>query len=886
MLGGKKDIKKFVFANRANVLYLHDGSENHIDKCILQAIPIKNDDFHVRSENQTLNILINPVNDQIPEPVNNKVLVVWQNSVTSITTDDLSYSDNDTEAEDLLYDINPPSGGHLAMKRAPDRKLHRFTQKDIDKGNLVFVANSAHTDAQRGGFNFEVSDGKHTSERTRFEIELRKLEITLTTSSKFKAHPGERIQITQADLWATTNDRERNRTITFTVERKAEHGNVVSETGGFLSKFTQHDIFNGRVYFQPHEEIPEWSSIDFFTFTASSAPARTLSHQSFYVQITYERDDGVSLAALKPLEVIEGGSIIITPRQVDASNFYKKIPPGLSQADFDLSFTLAQPPQYGKLLMSGRKMTAGYEFSQEDLNKQRIKYVHDHSDTKHDYIGIETSLMDLRRENAPNLIDAKFNVTVNVEGVNDNEPELRDKNKLIQLINGIPNKIELDLVDKDGDVVNVTIISPSPLGTFVKGKQSTTAIEHFTNMDDDIYFVPAANVQLDKPGLMTISFTDGGTAAYEPLRLILRQLTLTLDTPGYIHIRQGQFALELGAEHMNVTTNGYVEDVQCEVTVSPESGHLMQKGEKIGTFSATSFLNGEIVLIVENTKMVKDLIALTCTNKDVSKSVELEILVVSAIQTNPAGSFALNPSAPTAFNGDVSLQLGQLREYFPLSFTPKQNDYVQFVQIKNSRLRRADENLTVTTDEEIELIEWNGYRFSPIENFTTDYMNDVFVHVIKKPEDEDEKIRISVDVGASGIPTVPFVFDAHLAKANNHTLLPYYGLSLNEIDPENEIETNSTSNNSTSSTITADEDPVDEVLDKQPKSDSNNLSPISDQDTENDDNGIEATGLLLYIIPSAIIFILLLIFVVVVIFTRWVQLITAKTISAVTERAR
>ena len=156
------------------------------------------------------------------------------------------------------------------------------------------------------------------------------------------------------------------------------------------------------------------------------------SHQSFYVQITYERENGVSLAALKPLEVIEGGSIIITPRQVDASNFYKKIPPGLSQADFDLSFTLAQPPKFGKLLMSGRKMSAGYDFSQEDLNKHRIKYVHDHSDGKHDYIGIETSLMDLRRENAPNLIDAKFNITVNVEGINDNRPEFRDKNKLIQ----------------------------------------------------------------------------------------------------------------------------------------------------------------------------------------------------------------------------------------------------------------------------------------------------------------------------------------------------------------------------------------------------------------------------------------------------------------------
>ena len=185
-------------------------------------------------------------------------------------------TDIDTAPEDLLYDINPPSGGHLAFKRAPDRKIHRFTQQDIDNEKLVFVASSAHTDNQRGGFNFEVSDGVHTSDRARFEIELRKLEITLTTSGKFKAHPGEIVPITESDLWASTNDRERNRTITFTVEHKAEHGNVVSGSGSVISKFTQHDIRNNRVFFQSHEEIPEWSAIDFFTFTCSSAPARTL----------------------------------------------------------------------------------------------------------------------------------------------------------------------------------------------------------------------------------------------------------------------------------------------------------------------------------------------------------------------------------------------------------------------------------------------------------------------------------------------------------------------------------------------------------------------------------------------------------------------------------
>ena len=89
MLGGKKDVKKFVFSNRNNVLYLHDGSENHLDRCILQAIPQKGDEFHTKSMNQTLNVIVNPVNDQKPKLVNNMVLVVWQNSVTSITSKDL-----------------------------------------------------------------------------------------------------------------------------------------------------------------------------------------------------------------------------------------------------------------------------------------------------------------------------------------------------------------------------------------------------------------------------------------------------------------------------------------------------------------------------------------------------------------------------------------------------------------------------------------------------------------------------------------------------------------------------------------------------------------------------------------------------------------------------
>ena len=47
----------------------------------------------------------------------------------------------------------------------------------------------------------------------------------------------------------------------------------------------------------------------------------------------------------------------------------KKISPGLSHADFELTFQLVNAPLHGELMMSGRPMKDGYDFTQEDLNK-------------------------------------------------------------------------------------------------------------------------------------------------------------------------------------------------------------------------------------------------------------------------------------------------------------------------------------------------------------------------------------------------------------------------------------------------------------------------------------------------------------------------------------
>ena len=52
---------------------------------------------------------------------------------------------------------------------------------------------------------------------------------------------------------------------------------------------------------------------------------------------------------MKPLEIKEGESKVISNKYIDASNFYKKISPGLSHADFELTFQLVNSPFDGSL---------------------------------------------------------------------------------------------------------------------------------------------------------------------------------------------------------------------------------------------------------------------------------------------------------------------------------------------------------------------------------------------------------------------------------------------------------------------------------------------------------------------------------------------------------
>lgn len=63
---------------------------------------------------------------------------IWEGAIVPIPPEALRGIDNDSGPEDLVYTIEQPSNGRIALRVAPDAEVHRFTQAQLDSGLVLF----------------------------------------------------------------------------------------------------------------------------------------------------------------------------------------------------------------------------------------------------------------------------------------------------------------------------------------------------------------------------------------------------------------------------------------------------------------------------------------------------------------------------------------------------------------------------------------------------------------------------------------------------------------------------------------------------------------------------------------------------------------------------
>uniref|UniRef100_H3B570 Chondroitin sulfate proteoglycan 4 n=2 Tax=Latimeria chalumnae TaxID=7897 RepID=H3B570_LATCH len=583
------------------ITYMHDGSETQTDgfTIIANATEI---DRH--SEPMRISVTVTPINDETPVVVVNAGLQLWVNSTAEITSHLLSTEDQDTPPDQVVYSIQPPSNGKVALKSSPTYSILQFSQTQINQGHVIFT----HEGSLFGGFMFEVSDGSSASSLHFFNVTAKQLVITMETKQDLTVYPGTFHPITSQNLKAVTSGSGAGDPpqIIFTVTRAPSMGRLVTtdleNNTQEVYNFTQHEVEAGTIFYQ-HDQPSEpfWISQDSFEFIVSSLPAVT-EKQMFQILVSFEADVPQHQTRLwnnKGILVMEGENAIIGTSNLDASNLLASLPES-DRPLYDVVFWVENLPTHGHLSISEDPPY----FLQADLNYGKLEYSHDGSETFEDSFKFRAWLHPrAQAHTVPPLEDSiviseAFNITI--KGLNDNPPQLISQGLSLKVPQGssvLLTQDDLNVVDLDNSPqeIKYNIITGPNNGFLVNKENSTIQIKQFTQADVNaagIMFTSNGNSSL---GSFYFSVTDG---KHPPLFILfsieILPLVVTLDNNKEVEVIQGDNGSFITRDHLRAKTNGEDKEVTYKITVPVRFGKLMVGKEAAMNFTQKHVDDGQV----------------------------------------------------------------------------------------------------------------------------------------------------------------------------------------------------------------------------------------------------------------------------------------------------
>ncbi|XP_070542847.1 chondroitin sulfate proteoglycan 4-like [Ptychodera flava] len=636
------------------IYYVHDGSDSAFDQFTIMA----NASSKKVSDPHVVNVTVTPVNDEPPELVTNKGMEVFTDSVTVVSTDDLSAQDLDTRNEELYFILTNPTNGHMALKSDIKTPILNFTQADIINQQVVFVHNGART----GGFRFQVNDGQNSAKRQIFSITAKPLVVSVVTNTGIDVYPDSVQPITASHLKAVTNEKPEkmsNESITFVVISQPALGKIVkitSQEGSTeyeeVSQFSQEQINQGMIGYKHDRGSSKWNEKDGFVFNVHRQAARNITDQQFHIRISYQNVVGPvksPLLANTGAKVGEGEAVVITSENLDASNLYAKVEGELE--NYIIEYNLTKLPIHGVLVINGNNVTRPYvTFQQDDLIRGAVKYIHDHSDTLRDSFefdvklgklgisSVETAvsgdeIADDGNNSNVNLHDS-FNLTI--LPVNDQPFKLltlAPGMELIQGINKIITREYLETTDPDSppEEIKYDIIDGPSNGRVALISDHSVALREFTQKhinDEALIFIHNGKKE---PGAFYFRVSDGvHKDVYKMFNLNVIPLSLVLANNTGIELPQGDLYAPVTRDNLAARTNGDRSGIMFNVTKPPSRGILLINEQPQTTFSQ---------LDVDN-----ELLAYLQTDKSASED-EFEFVAFNSENVIPAHVFKMTVKA-------------------------------------------------------------------------------------------------------------------------------------------------------------------------------------------------------------------------------------------------
>ncbi|XP_067678275.1 FRAS1-related extracellular matrix protein 1-like [Haliotis asinina] len=378
------------------VSYLHTSGEIGITKIHDVVTFIVSDQNFLPSADMPmydLNITVTPVNNQKPTINLGNPVFVSEGEIFKITSDILSVSDPDSRTKDIeLMITKQPQWGFLEnTKPSPGSersnagvRINMFKFRDVLDGSINYVqANHKGVEPVRDEFSFYATDGKLNSPTENIAITIVPAndEVPDLMLRDFSVPEGGSKMIDQSMVDAIDLDMPKD-SLVLTVSQRPEHGNMVmmlhtrkGEVETDIHDFTIDELHSGMQLKYVHDGSETYS--DKFAVTVSDGKHEI--KRVCNVSVKLNNDERPEIIKNAGLHLDYGESALISSVVLQATDE--------DNGDAQLYYIIVQLPKKGflqfcpdpfsnNLAVDCRDFQEGQNFTQHDVDQNKIRYIH------------------------------------------------------------------------------------------------------------------------------------------------------------------------------------------------------------------------------------------------------------------------------------------------------------------------------------------------------------------------------------------------------------------------------------------------------------------------------------------------------------------------------
>ncbi|XP_034047698.1 LOW QUALITY PROTEIN: chondroitin sulfate proteoglycan 4-like [Thalassophryne amazonica] len=513
--------------------------------------------------------------------VNNTGLEVDQGKAMVITSRNLAVQVNVADqAVEIRYDITvlPQYGELQRLHSSGDWKpTVSFSQKLLEKERIRYLSTYRGLQSQNNitdHFKSNVSIGSLATEKVVFCIVIRWIHFKVTRS-KMEVNGVESAVITPKDLHAISKGAKLNESDIYfrllTVPKKGRMflSEKVLKKNSTLS---QKNITDGLVKYDLLSRVYD-DARDTFSFEVFSTHATSTS---FDFRINIKAEPAAVTVTNKGLSVLEGGSKVIT----------KDVLFTCTTSTREVQYTITTRPRHGQIRKINLSNSTSINdnivtFDNQDIIEQRIMYIHDDSETKHDSFTFQISIYKRHKNNTRKDEKTETNTfNISIQLVNDQRP-VRVIDKVFRVARDGQKLLTLDDLryqDDDVDFDDSWLVYTRrgiPMGELVLVNDTSHKLYEFTQQDiqqKKVLFIHRG-VSF---GRFVLFVSDGKHYVSTLLEVVAQDPFLQVENNTGILVQQGGITT-LTSGNLSVFTNLDIrepQEVTFEVFLPPKHGVL------------------------------------------------------------------------------------------------------------------------------------------------------------------------------------------------------------------------------------------------------------------------------------------------------------------------